>query len=66
MQFSEENFLAVAEIGEEQLKKLFIEKASTPQEALDKAIDILKTKGIFTPKILVLPDGCLTVPNLPD
>jgi hypothetical protein len=42
---------------------MFIEKAATPQEALDKAMTALKAKGITVPKILVLPDGCVTVPD---
>ena len=53
---------AVCEIGEERLKSMFIGKAPTPQEALDKAIAEAEAKGIDVPKVLVLTDGCVTVP----
>ena len=56
---------AVSELSEERLKSMFIEKAASPQEALDAAMAALKASGIAAPKILVLPDGCVTVPNLP-
>jgi len=55
--------VAVSEVSAEQLESMFIEKAATPQEALDKAMTALKAKGITVPKILVLPDGCVTVPD---
>jgi nickel-dependent lactate racemase len=55
--------LAVSELGAERLKSMFIEKAASPQEALDRALAALKERGVSTPKILVLPDGCVTVPD---
>jgi len=58
--------VAVTELGEERLKSMFIGKAASPQEALDAAMTALKAKGITSPKILVLPDGCVTVPNVQD
>jgi nickel-dependent lactate racemase len=54
---------AVTELSAEQLKALFIEKAPTPQEALERARASAASRGIRTPKILVLPDGCVTVPE---
>jgi len=61
---SRATIVAVSEIKREQLKSMFIDKAETPQEALDKAMAVLKAKGIAVPKILILPDGCVTVPNV--
>jgi uroporphyrinogen-III synthase len=55
--------LAVSELSAERLKSMFIEKAASPQEALDKALAALKSAGNPCPKILVLPDGCVTVPG---
>jgi nickel-dependent lactate racemase len=55
---------AVSELSAERLKSMFIEKAASPQEALNAAMAGLKAKGVAVPKILVLPDGCVTVPNL--
>ena len=55
--------VAVSELSGEQLKSMFIEKAADPQEALDAAMITLVKRGIAVPKILVLPDGCVTVPN---
>ncbi|MDR2759540.1 MAG: nickel-dependent lactate racemase [Spirochaetaceae bacterium] len=54
---------AVAELSAEQLKALFIEKALSPQEALERAFKTARDKGIPCPKVLVLPDGCVTVPE---
>ncbi|MDR3336754.1 MAG: nickel-dependent lactate racemase [Treponema sp.] len=53
---------AVTELSVQRLNSMFIESAVTPQEALDEALEKAKTQGIMTPKILVLPDGCVTVP----
>ncbi|MDR0554514.1 MAG: nickel-dependent lactate racemase [Treponema sp.] len=54
---------AVTELPAERLRSLFIEKAAAPQEALDAALAAARSKGIAAPKILVLPDGCVTVPE---
>jgi hypothetical protein len=42
---------------------MFIKKAQSPQQALDEALAAAKSKGNPRPKILVLPDGCVTVPD---
>jgi nickel-dependent lactate racemase len=54
---------AVTELPEKQLKSLFIEKAASPQAALDEAMEEAKMRGIAVPQILILPDGCVTVPD---
>jgi nickel-dependent lactate racemase len=54
---------AVTELPPEQLKSMFIESAPSPQAALDEALTAAKARGIAVPKILVLPDGCVTVPD---
>ncbi|MDR2143197.1 MAG: nickel-dependent lactate racemase [Treponema sp.] len=54
---------AVSELGEERLSSMFIKKAASPQQALDEALAEAKSKGNPCPKILVLPDGCVTVPD---
>jgi nickel-dependent lactate racemase len=55
---------AVSELSEERLKSMFIEKAPSPQAALDKALAAAQAKGNPCPKILILPDGCVTVPDV--
>jgi nickel-dependent lactate racemase len=55
---------AVSELPEKRLAPLFIEKVSSPQKALDNALETLKCQRIQTPKILILPDGCVTVPDV--
>jgi nickel-dependent lactate racemase len=55
--------VAVSELNAERLKSMFIESASSAQTALDTALDRARKAGITTPKILVLPDGCVTVPD---
>jgi nickel-dependent lactate racemase len=54
---------AVSELPAPRLASMFIEKAVNPQQALDKALAAARAKGIAVPKILVLPDGCVTVPD---
>ncbi|QQO09149.1 nickel-dependent lactate racemase [Breznakiella homolactica] len=54
---------AVTELSEEQLASLFIGKAGSPQEALDTALAAAKKRGVTVPKIIILPDGCVTVPD---
>jgi nickel-dependent lactate racemase len=54
---------AVSELSAEQLNALFIEKAPSPQEALERALKTAAGRGVHTPKILILPDGCVTVPE---
>jgi nickel-dependent lactate racemase len=56
--------VAVSELGEERLASMFIEKAPSPQAALDKALQTARNRRVACPKVLVLPDGCLTVPNI--
>jgi nickel-dependent lactate racemase len=53
---------AVTELTKERLASMFIESNASPQEALDKALEKAHAQGVKTPKILVLPDGCVTVP----
>jgi nickel-dependent lactate racemase len=55
--------LAVSELTAERLAPMFIEKAESPQAAVDKALAALTAGGTAVPKIVVLPDGCVTVPD---
>jgi hypothetical protein len=55
---------AVTELPAERLASLFIEAAPSPQAALDEALARAKARGIAVPRILVLPDGCVTVPEI--
>ncbi len=54
---------AVTELSAERLRSMFIESAASPQEALDKALEDARAAGIARPAVLVLPDGCVTVPD---
>jgi nickel-dependent lactate racemase len=55
---------AVSELPAERLASMFIEKAPSPQAALDTALKAAQANGIPRPQVLILPDGCLTVPNI--
>ncbi len=46
------------------LASLFLEPVHNLQEAVDKALEKARANGIQEPKLLVLPDGCVTVPNV--
>ncbi|MDR0721340.1 MAG: nickel-dependent lactate racemase [Treponema sp.] len=55
---------AVTELSPERLTSMFIAPALSPQAALDEALVQAKARGVQVPKILILPDGCVTVPDL--
>jgi nickel-dependent lactate racemase len=55
---------AVTEMPAERLASMFIEAAPSPQAALDEALARAKSRGVAVPRILVLPDGCVTVPEV--
>ena len=46
------------------LASLFIEPVHNLQEAVDKALQKAKENGVKEPTVLILPDGCVTVPNV--
>jgi nickel-dependent lactate racemase len=54
---------AVTELPADRLAAMFIEAAPSPQAALDEALAKAKARGVAVPRILVLPDGCVTVPE---
>jgi nickel-dependent lactate racemase len=54
---------AVTELPAERLASMFIQAAPSPQAALDEALTKAKARGIAVPRILILPDGCVTVPE---
>ncbi|MDR3200687.1 MAG: nickel-dependent lactate racemase [Spirochaetales bacterium] len=54
---------AVTDLPAQRLKSMFIESVPTPQKALDQALKDAREQGIAVPKILILPDGCVTVPD---
>ena len=54
---------AVSELTEDLLGKIHIEKKSDIQSAIDEAVEYVKAKG-EEPRIILLPNGCLTVPVL--
>jgi nickel-dependent lactate racemase len=54
---------AVTELQAAQLEKLFIEKASSLQDALEGALKEIVVRNNGRPRILILPDGCVTVPD---
>jgi nickel-dependent lactate racemase len=55
---------AVTEIPALRLRSLFIEPAPTPQVALDEALKKAQSQGIAVPKVIILPDGGVTVPEI--
>jgi nickel-dependent lactate racemase len=55
---------AVTELPPEDLKKMFIASAPSPQAALDEALEKARGQGVKIPKILILPDACVTVPEI--
>jgi len=56
--------VSVSELPAPVLNGMFLEKAASLQEAMDNAILSLRDAGIKKPGIIILPDGCVTVPVL--
>jgi nickel-dependent lactate racemase len=54
----------VSQLEERRLGSMFIEKAVSLQEAMDNALSALRARGIAKPGIIIVPDGCVTVPEL--
>jgi len=42
---------------------MFIQKASSLQGAFDEALNRARASGVARPRVLVLSDGCVTVPE---
>jgi nickel-dependent lactate racemase len=62
MVFGRARVTAITELPAAALNRIFIKSALSPQAALDEALEGAKARGIASPKVLVLPDGCVTVP----
>ena len=58
------NVQAMTELEDAQLTSLFIEPVHDLQKAIDKALQKAKDQGVEDPTLLILPDGCVTVPNI--
>lgn len=55
--------VAKTELPAARLRSMFIEPAESAQAALDAALARAKAAGVARPTVLVLPDGCVTVPD---
>jgi nickel-dependent lactate racemase len=53
---------AYTELNDNMVRSLFLEPVHDLQQALDDAMEQARRKGIANPTVLVLPDGCVTVP----
>lgn len=56
--------VALTELKAERLRSMFIEPAGSLQEAVDAALARARSRGVKEPKVLVLTDGCVTVPEV--
>jgi nickel-dependent lactate racemase len=55
---------AYTELPDELVTSLFLVPIHNLQQALDEALQSARGKGVLNPKVLVLLDGCVTVPSL--
>ena len=55
---------AYTELPDELVTSLFLVPIHNLQQALDEALQSARGKGVINPKVLVLLDGCVTVPSL--
>ncbi|NCC13986.1 MAG: nickel-dependent lactate racemase [Spirochaetia bacterium] len=58
------NVMAYTQLSDRLVTSLFLEPIADLQKALDDAITEAKAKGIEKPSVILLPDGCVTVPSL--
>lgn len=58
--------VAVSELSDEVLSSMFIEKQKTLDDAFRFAKALADRQGIARPTVIVLPDGCVTIPTSPD
>jgi hypothetical protein len=56
--------VAYTTLDDRQVASLFLEPVADLQAALDGAIAEARAKGIEKPSVILLPDGCVTVPTL--
>ena len=56
--------VAMTELDGARLRSMFIQPAGSVQEAVDAGLARARDRGVKEPKVLVLADGCVTVPNL--
>ncbi|WP_320121871.1 nickel-dependent lactate racemase [uncultured Sphaerochaeta sp.] len=55
---------AYTELADELVTSLFLVPIHNLQQALDDALQHAKDQGVANPTVLVLPDGCVTVPSV--
>ncbi|MBU0929195.1 MAG: nickel-dependent lactate racemase [Spirochaetes bacterium] len=55
--------VALTELDAGRLRGMFIEPAGSLQEAVDAGLSRARARGVVSPKVLVLSDGCVTVPD---
>lgn len=58
------NIWAITELPDERLRSMFIEPVHSLQGAFDKAFERACRQGLQSPKVIILPDGCVTVPEI--
>jgi len=51
-------------LDEGRLRSMFIEPIDSVQDAVDAGLARAWASGVKNPKVLVLPDGCVTVPEI--
>jgi nickel-dependent lactate racemase len=54
---------AVTELEGSRLQSMFIQPAASVQAAVDEGLALARKSGVRQPKVLVLMDGCVTVPE---
>jgi nickel-dependent lactate racemase len=55
---------AITELEDSLLQSMFIHPAASVQAAVDEGLAVARKSGVRQPRVLVLMDGCVTVPEL--
>jgi lactate racemase len=55
---------AFTELEDSRLQSMFIQPAASVQEAVDEGLALARNNGVLKPKVPILMDGCVTVPEL--
>lgn len=56
--------LAYTGLDDELVRSLFLHPIHDLQKALEEELDAARMRGIEHPSVIVLPDGCVTIPSL--
>lgn len=56
--------MALTDLDDQTIRSLFLEPIDDLDTAVNGALDRARERGVADPKVIILPDGCVTVPKV--